>query len=369
MQMRNWVFGAALCVAPLAMAGAQATRWNDRSSGNWTDEAPAVRLWFDGNTQQLTFGGAARVRFETDEDAYVVVGRVDSDGHMSILFPYNKTQRPFVKGGVSNIVRSRRGGSAYSFVTYERWGMGFVFAISSYEPMDLSRFQMRDFESYDGVMNAMARRYVGNPQRIVERFAPWVLYDRDTPYDYDILNYSVESPTYASYSSYCGIGGYGSYYGGTYDSSFCGSALGYFGFVCSGLWGYGSALCYDPVWGRIIRRGPIIAGGNPPPTTPGNPTPSDKVPNSKLIPQIERPGDPGTKLGGQKALELPTRPSVGGTADDDELNRVYSIPRRALDDMRRQDRIERRPVDELTVGGRPDAPPSPAVRRRTMVAR
>lgn len=362
--MRNWVLGTALLLTTVAQANAQTSRWNDRTTERWTEEAPAVRLWFDGSSQLLGFGGVARVRFETDEDAYVIVGRVDSDGRMSILFPYNRTQRPFVHGGVSNIVRSRRGGSSYSFVSYERWGMGFVFAISSYEPMDLSRFQNRDFESYDGVMNAMARRYTGNPQRIVERFAPWVLYDRDTPYDYDILNYSVESPTFASYSSYCGNSGFGSY-SSLYDPSFCSHALGYFGFVCGGYWGYGSALCYDPLWGRIIRRGPIIAGGNPPPTTPGQPTPGDKVPNTKLIPQVGNPNDPGTKQGGpQKALELPTRPSVGGTADDDELNRVYSIPRRALDDLRRQERIERRPVGEIAVGGANDAGPRPAPRDR-----
>ncbi|MFN8571027.1 MAG: DUF4384 domain-containing protein [Gemmatimonadaceae bacterium] len=363
--MRNWVLGTALLLTPIAYGTAQTSRWNDRTTERWTEEAPAVRLWFDGNTQLLRFGSVARVRFETDEDAYVIVGRVDSDGRMSILFPYNRTQRPFVRGGVSNIVRSRRGGSSYSFVSTERWGMGFVFAVASYEPMDVSRFQNRDFESYDGVMNAMARRYSGNPQRIVERFAPWVLYDRDTPYDYDILNYSVESPTFASYSSYCGAGYSGLGYDGMYDPSFCSHALGYYGFVCSGFWGYGSALCYDPIWGRIIRQGPIFAGGNPPPTSPGQPTPGDKVPNTKLIPQVGNPNDPGTKQGGgQKALELPTRPAVGGTAGDDELNRVYSIPRRALDDLRRQERIERRPVGEIAVDGANGAGPRPAPRDR-----
>lgn len=360
--MKRILIAATLCAAPLLALGAQTTRWNDRTEERWSDEAPVVTVWFE-TSRALQFGSVARVRFRADDDAYVVVGRVDGDGRMTILFPYNKTTRAHVKGGVENVVRSRRGGNAYSFAAYERWGIGFVFAVASYEPMDLSRFQNRDFESYDGVMNAMARRYTGNPQRIVEKFAPWVLWSQDTPYDFDIATYSVESPSYGSYASFCGGGSYYSDYGSMYDRSFCRSAYGYYSLFCSGALGYGyTSFCYDPLWGRFgYTRQPIIANGpNAPPTTP---TPAEKVPNAKLIPQIGRPDVDGKLTGGLNSLELPGRPTVGGTANDDDFDRVYSIPRRALDDMRREERIERRPIGEIAVGpertGGIDARPTP----------
>lgn len=337
----------ALLITPILAAGSQTTRWNDRSNERAIDDAPPVTVWFE-NSRELRFGSSARVRFRVEDDAYVVVGRVDSDGRMTILFPYNRTGRAFVQGGADNIVRSRRGGSAYSFTAYERWGVGFVFAISSYEPLDFSRFQSRDFQSYDGVANSIARRYIGSPEKVVERFAPWVLWDKDTPYEWDIVNYAVESPTYASYSPYCGGGYYGNYggYGGMYNQGFCNSAYGYYGFFCSSFFGYGSALCYDPYFGRFGNRGGTIAYG--PPAVPT--TPIDKVPNTKLIPQLGHPGDDGKINGVQKGLEPLTRPTTGGTVGDDELDHVYSIPRRALDDMRRQERVEGRPIGEITRG-------------------
>lgn len=360
------VLSSAMLLAPIVAAGAQTSRWNDRTSDNWKDEAPIVSVWFD-DSRQLHFGSSPRVRFRVEEDAYVVVGRVDSDGRMTILFPYSRTSRSFVQGGVDNIVRSRRGGSTFSFTAYERWGIGFVFAISSYEPLDLSRIQNRDFENDGGVANAISHRYMGNPQRIVETFAPWVLWDRDTPYEYDIATYSVEGPTYASASSFCGDSyfGYGGSYGALYDRSFCHSAYGYYGLFCSSFLGYGSALCYDPYFGRFGYRGGIIAAGpQNPPSTPSTP---EGGPNTKLIPQIPSPGDDGKITGGQKALVLPTtRPEVGGTAGDDELNRVYSIPRRALNDLRRQERVEGRPIGEIAGGtrisGGSDAHPAPGGR-------
>ncbi len=371
------LLSSALLIAPALAAGAQTERWNERTSERWKEDAPAITVWFD-ESRQLRFGSSPRVRFRVEEDAYVMVGRVDSDGRMTILFPYENPRRctgetrggeayrkctggdasrtrSFVEGGTDNLVRSRRGGSMYSFTAYERFGIGFVFAIASYEPLDFSRFQSRDFESYEGVANAISRRYIGNSQRIVEKIAPWILWDQGTPYEYDIVSYAVEGPMYSSYSTFCGsgslgYGGYGGYgnYGGMYDPSYCRSARGYYGFFCSNLFGYASALCYDPYFGRFGNGGGIIATGpQQPPTLPATP---DKVPNTKLIPQIAPPGDDGKINRGLRAIDLPTRPTVGGSTGEDELDRVYSIPRRALDDMRRQERIERRPIGEIVVG-------------------
>ncbi|MBV6520485.1 MAG: hypothetical protein MNPFHGCM_00600 [Gemmatimonadaceae bacterium] len=347
------LLSSALLVAPSLAACAQTTRWNDRAMDRFTEEAPIVSVWFE-DSRQLRFGSSPRVRFRVEDDAYVVVGRVDSDGRMTILFPYNRSSTTRVRGNSDHLVRSRRGGTNYSFTAYERWGMGFVFAIASNEPMDLSKLRNRDFES-TGIVSAITERYTGNPTRIVERFAPWVLYDRDTPYDFDIANYAVEGSAYTTVASFCG-----SYSGfdGFYDPSFCHRSYGYYGFFCSTYLGFGSALCYDPYFGRFYNRNGIIVSG--PQTPPTQPTAPESTPNTKLIPQIPAPGDDGKITGGQKARVAAGQPDVGGTASDEELNRVYSIPRRALDDLRRQEMIERRPLSETAGGLRlGDAGPRP----------
>lgn len=340
---KRFVIPVVLAALPVA-AGAQ----NDRVDERWTDDAPAVRLYFE-NSRSLVFGQTARVRFRVDKDAYVMVGRIDSDGRMTILFPYSRFTRAYVKGGEETFVRSRRGGTGYSFAAYEPWGIGFVFAIASYEPMDFSRFKTGDFASAEGTMTQLARRYHGNPQRIIERLAPWVLFDPGTPYDYDFVNYSVEAPLYANASSYCGLG-YGAYGDAYYERSGCsGQTSLMYAMLCSGFYGL-SYFCYDPIWWRFGRRTYITVnnGGQLPPPLPTTPTGG---PNTKLIDQIGAPSEPGNTAGGlQKAQELNTRPSAKGATDDDDLGRIYTIPRRAIDDLRRQERIERRPVNEVAGG-------------------
>src|SRR5215216_2787802 len=99
-----------LLLAPLASSSAQVERRNAKPTEKWSDEAPAVSVWFERGSSTLEVGEPVRVRFSVNEDAYVLVGRVDSDGRLQVLWPNNRAGRTYVRGGEEMLVRSRQYG-------------------------------------------------------------------------------------------------------------------------------------------------------------------------------------------------------------------------------------------------------------------
>ena len=360
----HWLVVASSLVAAVSTAGtAQTTRWNDRIAPDTLGDAPAVRVWLDG-PRLYSYGDAVRVRFMAEDDAYVIVGRVDGNGHVTVLWPSNRGRSTQVRGGQEIAVRGRSGGSFASFYATDRVGGGYVFALASYDPFDLSRLSLRDFDRYVTGMyvGRPDRSYVGDPYRVVSRFATMVLFDDQTPYDFDVDYYSVGSPSYRSssgYSSLCnGFSAYG--YGGRsgrlqerWDDQLYYGTLGGDGYgecgrpVCYGytalgyLGGLSIPFCGYLDDGQRVARGPQL-----PPTRPD----TARVPGW-LIDSVgrTRPDTVGTRP--VEEARLPQRPR--GAADADGMvygqvrrapldadnvdgGRVFSIPERALSGIRRR---------------------------------
>ena len=168
---------------------AQQVRWNDRPTTTWSEEAPRVRVMIDGN-RAVYSGTPMRVRFEVSDNAFVTVVSVDDDGRMQILFPHSRTQRASVRGGQIYYARNPRLGGEYSFVASGRMG-GYVFAMASYAPLDFSAFENRDYDRIGGWSRfTLANRSSGRrPDVFIDRFAAAVLWDTETPYDYDVDYY------------------------------------------------------------------------------------------------------------------------------------------------------------------------------------
>jgi hypothetical protein len=187
--MRGTPFLAvALLGAPL-VAGSQTVTWNDRAPTTWLESAPRVRIAIEGS-RSLGRGAPVLVSFYVDDNAYVTVVRVAGDGKMTILYPYARNQRAAVHPGRIYYAANPRYGGDVSFIANDRYN-GYIFAIASYAPLDLSRFESRDFERFGAYSRfTLAHRSVATrPDVFIDQFAAAVLWDHDTPYDFDVDYY------------------------------------------------------------------------------------------------------------------------------------------------------------------------------------
>jgi Domain of unknown function (DUF4384) len=342
--------------------GAQTVRWNDRGLAvDTTDDAPKVQLWIDGQ-RSYSYGEPVRVWFNVSDDAYVVVARVDANGHLTVLYPASRTRSTEAKGGQDVEIRGRRGGA--TFYATDRMGGGFIFAVASYDPFDLSRLGMRDFDRYvtGTYVGRPTRVYIGDPHRVVTRFAAMVTYQEQTPFDYAVDYYNVDAPYYLSsvgFSNFCN-GFNGMYRRGLQerwdDELFYGMGSGFasaancanFNIMCGGLgylntpWGYDlmgwsglGPLCFYP-------RGPQAGGPVPPVGTPvgdslrvgpwlpdsiggggGRPDTVGVIPEGRTAGGVP----PDALRRANTVTEGTRRPIV---LADDPSDKSYSIPDRAL---------------------------------------
>jgi uncharacterized protein DUF4384 len=351
MRRSMWLASIAVLSVPYGAALAQTQRWNDRAQAQPLDDAPRVTVEIEGS-RVLDFGQPVRVHFRVSDDAYVVVAHVTSDGRLTIIFPESQTGRTFVRGNVDMLARGRYSGSFASFYARENSGTGYVFAIASYAPVDLSRFKYADFErsGFATPFQNASRSVAFRPEAMMERFARWVLYDENTEFDYDVDFYSVSTPVYASALAACSASGY---MFGEWD------VLGQFGYnpyraLCGGYYNaYLSCLgfsIYNYYGGCAGAMRPFIVSGQPttPPTTPSTPTESPI--NTKVIvngiphPTPIGPIDDG---GNGKPTDQPSR--VGKLAPSRDhgegWDHLYAIPNRSLDNLKRSTMDEMRRKD------------------------
>lgn len=330
---------------------AQTIRWNAAAAAADTvEDAPAVRLWLEGSSL-FSYGEPVRVWFNVDQDAYVIVARVDANGHLTLLYPSSRTMSSGVEGGRDMQVRGRRG--AASFYATDRMGGGFVFAMASYDPFDLSRLGLRDFDRYvtGTYVGRPSRVYIGDPHRVITRFASMVSFSDESPYDYAVEYYQVDAPYYVSsvgFSNFCN-GYYGGYRRGLQerwdDQLFYGDAMSY-GYGCNyncagfGYPGYSSTAGYNAYFINPGCNYNNRANQNQPPipTTP----PKDSLHVPPWLPDSIKGGRPDTvghvpETKGTDDTNLRRRITVadvgsGGTSthEFDPSRKSYAIPERAL---------------------------------------
>jgi hypothetical protein len=149
----------------------------------WYD-APDVELWVSGDNL-FRRGDRARVYFRTDEDAFVTILRIDTDGRLDILFPEDPYDVAEVRGGHTYRVY---GSGHESFVINDYPGLGYLFAIASWEPFDYERVSRGRSWDY---------RYAGgrvhrDPYVAAREFAELMLVDSRASYSFDVAEYHVE---------------------------------------------------------------------------------------------------------------------------------------------------------------------------------
>lgn len=225
------------------------------------EAAPAVDLWLDQST--FEFGDRIRPYFASEHGAYVTVVRVTTDGELRVLYPRRPNeQRRYDVARLANDQVPYSGDRAFHLT--ESRGMGFVFAIASYERFD---FRYYSTGSQWNTARLATSRY-GDPFAIVNNFI-----SRTLPL------YAEFSLDYVAYELYSDRGRsryanrYAGYYGGDYYD-LCVSAFGLrHNYYCQsyGVAYYGPGY-YGTGYGNGYGTGyygPVIIGR---PQTPGSPS-------------------------------------------------------------------------------------------------
>lgn len=163
-----------------------------------------VRVYMDNQRDLFRPGEVSRVYVRPDQDAFVAVVHITPDGDIDFLWPNDPYDDGYMRGGGSYAVTSR--GGVRGIRVGSGYGIGYVLAVASDEPLDLRRvreFYYRRTSSWDASYNV-----VGDPFRAMERIARMLVPDFDEGYGaVDWYTYHVGSqryryPRYACYDSY-----------------------------------------------------------------------------------------------------------------------------------------------------------------------
>jgi hypothetical protein len=217
-------FGGAVALAAPAPAGAQSgalQRTDDAQAlseyersavepgayaeAGRSQRGPSVRVWMENDRDLFSPGALTRVYVRPSQDAYVAVVHVTPDGDVEFLWPRSYDDDGYLQGDRAYALSSGSAGSRYVRLGYG-YGIGYVFAVSSDEPLDLRRvrdYYYRRTSGWDRDLNV-----VGDPFHAMERFARDLVpgyedgYGALDWYSYHVGSSRYRYPRYACYDSY-----------------------------------------------------------------------------------------------------------------------------------------------------------------------
>ena len=170
---------------------------------------PKIELWTNrGDAAVYTRGERVRLYFRLDQDAYVTIFRVDTDGRVRVLFPRDPWEDNFARGGRDLEVDGRALGSdAFSIDDYP--GVGYLFAVTSADPFVYDQIESGDHWDYRVIADG---RVKGDPYVAMTDLAQRIVPEGYSDWDYDVISYNVgqhydyprflcyDCHTYVSYS-------------------------------------------------------------------------------------------------------------------------------------------------------------------------
>jgi hypothetical protein len=149
-----------------------------------SEVAPRINVWLN-REDVYQRGDRARVYFRTEDDAYVTVVRIDTDGRVRVLFPIDPWEDNWARGGRTFEVLGRSRDEAFRVDDYP--GLGYVFAIASDQPFRYDDIIRGDHWDYRAISDGRVR---GDPYVAVADLAERIT--EEGSYDYDVVSYSVE---------------------------------------------------------------------------------------------------------------------------------------------------------------------------------
>ena len=151
-----------------------------------SDGKGRVQVWTENGTDPYRAGDHARVFIRGEEDAYVTVLRVDTDGRIQVLFPRAPWMDNYVRGDREYEIEQTRNSNAFD--VDDDPGVGYVFAISSPDPFAFDPITDGDHWDY----RTIGDRIHGDPYVALTDLAGRILPAGAGDWDYDISPYYVE---------------------------------------------------------------------------------------------------------------------------------------------------------------------------------
>ncbi|HKA59064.1 MAG TPA: DUF4384 domain-containing protein [Gemmatimonadales bacterium] len=150
---------------------------------------PRVELWTNrGDGAVFSRGERVRVYFRLDQDAYVTIFRVDTDGRVRILFPREPWEDNFARGGREfEIDGQQLHSDAFTIEDYP--GVGYLFAVAAADAFIYDGIQTGDHWDYRVIADGRVR---GDPYVAMTDLAQRIVPDGYADWDYDVVTYNVE---------------------------------------------------------------------------------------------------------------------------------------------------------------------------------
>lgn len=147
---------------------------------------PRIEVWSNHGDGVYTRGQGVRVYFRADQDAFVTLFRVDSDGRVRVLFPRDPWEDNFVRGGQEFEVQ---GNGRNAFYVDDYAGVGYLFAVAAADPFDYSAIESGNHWDYRTIADGRVR---GDPYVALTELAERIVPEGYSDWDYDIVPYYVE---------------------------------------------------------------------------------------------------------------------------------------------------------------------------------
>ncbi|HEX4573784.1 MAG TPA: DUF4384 domain-containing protein [Gemmatimonadales bacterium] len=146
-----------------------------------------VQVWTNRGEDPYATGQSVRVYFRTDQDAYVTILRVDTDGRVRVLFPRDPWDDNFATGGREYEVLDRFERPAFEIDDYP--GEGYIFAVSAPDPFVYDGIKSDDHWDYRVIADGRVR---GDPYVALTDLAQRIVPDGYSDWDYDMVPYYVQ---------------------------------------------------------------------------------------------------------------------------------------------------------------------------------
>jgi hypothetical protein len=148
---------------------------------------PRIEVWSSHGDGVYTRGQGVRVYFRTDQDAFVTLFRVDTDGRVRVLFPRDPWEDNFVRGGREFEVQGSGERSAFYVDDYA--GVGYLFGVAAADPFEYGAIESGDHWDYRAIADGRVR---GDPYVALTELAERIVPEGYADWDYDIVPYHVE---------------------------------------------------------------------------------------------------------------------------------------------------------------------------------